>query len=77
MYQEISSNKRKTVILIALFAVVIIVLGWVFGEYYGNPSVGIIGAAMLATFMTLLGFFKGDAISLAASGAKKIEKRDY
>lgn len=77
MYQEIASNKRKAIILIVLFAIIIVGLGWAFGEYYGSPSLGIILASLLATIMTLLGYFKGDAVSLLAAGAKPITKAEH
>lgn len=77
MYSEIAANKRKTVFLIAIFAIVIISIGWVLGEYFGDPSFGIILAALIATVMTLIGYFKGDSVALGSAGAKLIEKRDH
>lgn len=76
MYSEITRNKRKTVFLMAIFAVVILLLGWIFGEYTGSGQAGLIVAAIIATAMTLFGYFKGDAVALATSGAKQIQKRD-
>ena len=70
MYNEIAKNKRKTIFLIAIFAVVVIFLGWVFGYYWGDAEVGIILATMIATIMVLIGYFKGDSVSLAVAGAK-------
>lgn len=74
MYQEITSNKRKTIILIVLFTIIIVAIGWVLGETYGAPDVGIILAVMVAVVMNLVGYYKGDAVALASSGAKAIEK---
>lgn len=76
MYDQIAQNKRKTWILISLFSIIILAIGWVIGAQGGSPEAGIILAAMVATVMTLIGYYKGDAVSLAASGAKKIEHRD-
>lgn len=76
MYSQIAENKRKTWILISLFAAIIIALGWVFGMYLKNPSLGIIIATVVATIMTLIGYYRGDSVALAVSKAKKIEKRD-
>ncbi len=77
MYAEIARNKRKTVILIALFAIVIVGLGWAFGVYFGDPSAGIIIAAIVATVMIMLGYFRGDSVALATVGAKPIAKSDH
>lgn len=78
MYQQITSNKRKTVLLVVIFILIVLGLGWVFGEYSGKDSgyIGLILAAIIATLMTLLSYFKGDKVALAASGAKAIKKDD-
>lgn len=75
MYSEIAANKRTTVLLIAMFTLVIVALGFVLGEQTGSGSAGIIVATLVATVMNLVGYFAGDSVALAASGAKKIEKR--
>lgn len=77
MYNEIARNKRKTWVLISLFAIVIISIGWAFGYQGGSPEGGIILATIVATVMTLIGYYKGDSVALAASGAKKIERREH
>ena len=41
MYEEISSNKRKSILLIFLFIIVIVVLGYVFGLLFFDPIVGL------------------------------------
>ena len=76
MYSQIDANKRKTWVLIVIFSVVIVGLGWVFGQTTELGNAGIILAAMLATGMNLIGYYKGDSIALASSGAKPIEKVD-
>lgn len=76
MYSHISSNKRKTALLIILFSVMVIGLGWLLGENVGNPSAGIIVATMVSTVMALTSFFAGDKIALAVSGAKPIQKEN-
>ena len=76
MYSEISANKRKTWFLIVVFTVVIVALGYVLGETYGDPYAGIVMASVFATVMSLTGYFQGDAIALASAGARRIEKTD-
>src|SRR3989344_3600144 len=76
MYADIASNKRKSVVLISLFAAIVIALGWGFGLYAGNGRAGIVIAALVATVMTLVGYYKGDAVPPAPSGARRVEKRD-
>jgi len=55
---------------------VIIGLGWIFGESAGVGNAGIIFAVVLATSMNLIAYYKGDSVALAASGAKEIQKTD-
>ncbi|MFH1253204.1 MAG: M48 family metallopeptidase [Candidatus Uhrbacteria bacterium] len=75
MYSEITTNKRQTFFLIAIFSIIIIAIGWVFGtQAGGDGSGGIILAVIIATVMNLIGYYKGDSVALLASGAKPIEK---
>jgi len=76
MYSQITANKRKTWVLIFLFTILIVLIGWAFGQWVGDARFGITGAVIIATIMTLIGYYKGDAVSLAVSGAKEIKKQD-
>ena len=76
LYEQISSNKYKTWFLISLFSVVIVLLGWAFGEWMGDIYTGIFIAVIVSVIMTLVGYFQGDAVALATSGAQLIEKSD-
>ena len=60
-----------------IFMIVIVLLGWAFGQYLGDPETGIILAAILATIMTLVGYFRGDKVSLAVAGAKPVTREEY
>ncbi len=77
MYNEIAANKRLTWILLAMFVVVIIILGGTFGVVLNEPSLGLGFAGGLTIVMGLVGWFKGDAVALATSGAKEINKSQY
>jgi hypothetical protein len=51
MYSEISANKRKTVLLLIGFILFVGGIGWIFGQYSGNPSITpyvLLGAAIYA-----------------------------
>ena len=37
MYNQIAANKRKTWLIMALFAVIIGALGWIISNMYGSP----------------------------------------
>lgn len=75
MYQEISSNKRKTVFLMLVFIVFTVGMGWLFGQYSGQPMITpyvLIGAGVYA----LISYFAGSKLALAFNGAKQIQKRN-
>ncbi|MBN1779001.1 MAG: zinc metalloprotease HtpX [Candidatus Buchananbacteria bacterium] len=70
MYKQIDSNKRKTAVLIILFFVVVMLIGWAFAE---NTDLGInavILAAIIAIVMSLVSYYKGDRLALTTAGAK-------
>lgn len=74
MYSEITSNKRKTALLIAIFMTLILALGWVFAELTAYGPGGIVIAAIIAIGMSLASYFWSDRIALSAAGAQPIAK---
>jgi heat shock protein HtpX len=77
MYEEITANKRNSWLLIIAVTAVLVVLGFLLGEYWGNGYVGIAFAAAIATVMSLSAYYSGDKMVLSVSKARRIEKRDY
>lgn len=77
MYSHITTNKRKTVLLISLFSVVIIALGWFLGTQYGEPRIGVLMAVILSTVFSLVSYFAGDKAALLTTGAKRLKKEDH
>lgn len=76
MYQQIDSNKRRTVILMVLFVFIILGLGWVFGEITGYGYWGLAIAIIISLLMTVISYFQGDKVALWSAGAKPIIKED-
>lgn len=78
MYSEITSNKRKSIILVSLFIVIIILLGLSFDWFYGGNSsyIGVVLAIIIALIMTSVSYFKGDKIALKVSGAIPLDKEN-
>ncbi|MBI5076828.1 M48 family metallopeptidase [Candidatus Falkowbacteria bacterium] len=79
MYNQIASNKRKSVLLIFIFIIILVGVGYAYDWFYGSaqtPYVGIIMALVISLLMTSISYFAGDKIALFASGAKKISKED-
>jgi heat shock protein HtpX len=76
MYEEISANKRNSWLLVAAVTAVLVVLGYLLGEYWGNGYVGLAFAVGLAAIMSLSAYYNGAKMVLAMSRARRIEKKD-
>lgn len=75
MYSEIASNKRRTWLVMALFVVLIGVLGWIFSNLYGNP--GFLYLAFIAGGMyALIQYFAAAKLALAINGAHEVTKKE-
>lgn len=75
MYSAIAANKRKTWFIMAIFALIIGVLGWVVSGIYNEPSylyLVLISGAVYA----LIQYFVASKLALALNGAKEVEKKD-
>ena len=77
MYEEIGQNKRNSIILVVVFAAVLILLGYIFGQVAGFGYFGIVLAFIISTAMALTGYFRGDKIVLAVSQAKPASREEY
>ena len=75
MYKAIASNKRNTVIIMAVFVGLITGIGWVVSYFYGNTSITywVLGGAFL---YALIQYFAAGKLAVAMTGAQEIEKRD-
>ena len=76
MYEQIASNKRKTVLLIAGAILLLGAVGYVLGLLYASGVVGLVGAVALALVMSMVSFFGGDRIVLASTRAKEVTPQD-
>ena len=74
IYEEISSNKRKSFLLVFLFIIIIILLGYVFGLIFFDPFVGLFFAFFISIILTFISIFSGDKILLRVMNAKEAEK---
>ncbi len=76
MFEEVQSNKLKSLLLLSLFILIIGGLGATAGLIYGNMYFGLALAAVFATLYSLLGFFSGDRMILSVSGARPVTKKE-
>lgn len=76
MYSQIDSNKRKTVILIALFIAIVTLIGWAFSQLTDVGYSGLFFAGIFSLVMALAGYYKGDALALAQAGAIETKREE-
>lgn len=75
MYSAVAANKRKSVLIMAIFLVMIGALGWIAGNLYGEPSFLYL-ALVVGGVYALIQYFAAAALALAMNGAHEIKKRD-
>lgn len=75
LYSQISSNLRKTWLLMSLFFVFIIALGWLFSYFFESQEI-LIFAIVFSFLMNFLSYWFSDKIVLAISQAKEVKKQE-
>lgn len=76
MYNQIDSNKRRTVYLFFFFAIFLIAIGWVFSYVYESQLILVI-AVLIAVFQSWFSYYFADSVSLAVSGAKEAPEAQF
>ena len=74
VYTQITSNKRRTWLLMAIFVAAVALVGWFWGEYSGSGASGLASALAFSGVMSAFSYFAADKVALAASGAQRITK---
>jgi len=75
LYTQADSNIRKTWLILILFLLFIIGLGWIFSYIYNNSGILII-AVIFSLLMNVTSFWYSDKIALAIANAQPIKKED-
>jgi len=75
LWKQVDSNKRRTAFLVSFFILIVIALEWLFSYIYNSPGILYI-AVIIAVAQSLIGYYAGDSIVLATSGAQQIQKKD-
>lgn len=79
VYKNISENKKKTWLIMAIFMVVIVLFAWFIGEFYfegaGVPFIGI--AFIFSGISSFVSYYFSDKMVLAISKAKKAPKDEF
>ncbi len=72
MYEQIASNKRKSILLVVGALVLLGAVGYVLGLLYQSGPVGLVIALVIALFMSLGSWRYGDRIVLASTRAREV-----
>ena len=75
MYNEIASNKRKTVLIMAFFVGFVAAIAWLFSAYLGNSNIMpyVFGSALV---YVVISYYSASKLALSMNGAKEIQKID-
>lgn len=78
IHSQISSNKAKSYVLMSGFAIVVVLLTYVFGQVMGYGSGFVWIGVVFAIVSNFVGYYYGDKIVLSMSGARPADrKRDF
>ena len=75
LYTQQSKNVTKTWLLMSVFFVVVIGIGFFFSQYYGNPNILYI-FVIFSIVMNVVSYWYSDKIALKLNHAKEIKRED-
>jgi heat shock protein HtpX len=75
LYTHQSANIRRTWMIMIVFFVIVIALGWFVSYYYNNPGILYI-AVIFSIVMNIGSYWFSDKIVIALTGAKPVQKSD-
>src|SRR3989338_5956690 len=76
LYTQQGKNIRKTWYLMTGFLVIVIALGWLVAQIYGDVSFLYIAVAF-SLLMNITAYWFSDKIALSATGAKEADPKEY
>ena len=77
MNDLISANKRRTVLLMFGFVIVVLLVGVAVGSLLGNGVTGTILALVISAVMAVTSYWKSDSIALAVSRAVPADETEF
>jgi heat shock protein HtpX len=77
LYDQVASNKRRSVLLIAAFVVLVFAVAWAFNVVLGYGVAGLIIALLFAAGSAFVAYWKSDSVALAMSHAKPADPTEY
>lgn len=76
-FDEVRTNKRKSVLLFVTFFVLIGVLGVALGFALGSIALGVSLAVIFSLIYSIIMYYSGGSMILSITGAKEVTKAEY
>ncbi len=76
LYTHRDANIRRTLLLFTVFLIVVIGVGWVFAEAYGNPAILYIAIA-ISVVMNVVAYWNSDKLVIRMSRAVPAPREQY
>jgi len=77
VYEQIAHNRRLSIVICILFAAVVLLLGWVLGEVWGFPWIGLAIALGISLGSVYAAYYNSDQIVLRMSHARPLQKAEH
>lgn len=75
MYKQIAENKRKTVIIMIVFVIMIAAIAGLFAWFYNDPWIAV-WVSTVAIVYAVIQYYASSSIAMAMTGAHEITKKD-
>jgi heat shock protein HtpX len=77
LFDQITANKRRSVVLVAAFVVLVTAVAWAFNALVGFGPVGLVIAVLIAGGSAFAAYWKSDAVALRMSHARPADPDEY
>lgn len=77
MYDQVASNKRRSIALFTMFLIVVFAVGWAFSTVVGGGPIGLVAAAAFAVGSSWFSYRYSDKVALAMSHAQAADETTY
>ena len=77
MYSQIEGNKRKSLLLVILFIILIGILAWVLVQLLDFGIIGYAVSALFIIIFSLVSYYYSANIVLKISGARELQKKEF